>query len=188
MPIPPWISGLRRLTAGPVVLRSVVLALGVLELLVAMPAALRAAPAAVVLAVLCALAAGAWPGSGWVAGVQGATVVAFLASTVLYAQPVPLALVLVLAAALYGQHTAAALAAAVPPGAALPSSALLAWLGRTGAVLAVALGLAAALTALPSVPAGGTAALPVAGLLAAVGAGALLVYLLRRRQRRERGG
>ena len=106
----------------------------------------------------------------------------WLLSTTWYGEPVVLWRLLGLAGGLYLMHSLCALAAALPHDAVIAPEALAAWILRAvGVVLASAL-LAVVLLGLPAL-AGGDRLYPVAafgGLALAVGATALLAWLVRR--------
>lgn len=126
----------RRATAGGLAVRVAVWLTGLGAVLLALPAGQWVGPALPV-AVLLALLPAAWPGSGWVAGLE-LVVVGIVAVTAATgdAGGQSLPWLLLIAALLYGHHTAAALGAQLRTDAVIPLAVLSHWAARAGVVLA----------------------------------------------------
>jgi len=172
---------LSRATAGPLLVRAGVFAMALAALMGAFPGEMRATYFAGLLVVLAALAA-IFPRSSWVTVAILAAVGGWVTSTIWYDDPVELWRLIALASFLYLTHSLAALAALLPYDGKLPAEVTVRWISRA---LAVVLG-SAVLTVLllSGANRGGERDLLVAalaGLAVAIGATALLAFLLRRR-------
>lgn len=172
---------LSRATAGPLLVRAGVFAVALAALVVAYPAEMRAGYFTGVLVILAGIAA-ILPRSPWVTVAILAAVSGWVVSTIWYEDPVELWRLIALASFLYLTHSLAALSALLPYDAHIPAEVTVRWLSRA---LAVVLG-SAVLTVLllSAADRGGDRDLLVAalaGLGVAVGATALLAWLLRRR-------
>jgi hypothetical protein len=157
-------ADLRRMPIVQLVLRAVLLASGALALLVA-PGGRLVVPGVLAIAAAAALVAGViQPGGAGPTVVLG--VAAFDWALRYGSDPAPAGATLLLAVTLYLHHTTAALAAAVPPTARIEQEVVLRWIGHTVGVLALAGGVALAVSAAgrpaASVP------LELAGILAVV--------------------
>jgi hypothetical protein len=161
--------------------RTGVFAVALAALVVAFPAEMRAGYFTGVLVILAGIAA-IVPRSGWVTVVILAAVAGWVVSTIWYEDAVELWRLIALASFLYLTHSLAALAALLPYDAQLPVEVVVRWLSRA---LAVVLGSAVVTVLLLSAAnQGGDRDLLVAalaGLGVALGATALLAWLLRRR-------
>lgn len=179
---------LSRVRAGVAMLRRTTPAVALLRLLVFAPLAAAWTLFAVLSPVLppvglaLALAAALFPRGRVVGFALVSTVGIWLAKTSLVDREVSLSQVLLLAAALYVAHAAAALAAVLPHDTAVAPQALARWALRTASVLVVSLGLGVAglfvgawLPPQPSLIA------PVLGSLLAIGLAGLIAWLVRRR-------
>jgi hypothetical protein len=172
---------LSRATAGPLLARAGVFAVALAALVVAFPAEMRAGYFTGVLIILAGVAA-ILPRSAWVTMAILAAVAGWVVSTIWYDDAVELWRLIALASFLYLTHSLAALAALLPYDAHIPAEVTVRWLSRA---LAVVLG-SAVLTVLllSAADRGGDRDLLVAalaGLVVALGATALLAWLLRRR-------
>jgi hypothetical protein len=172
---------LSRATAGPLLVRAGVFAVALAALVVAYPAEMRAGYFTGVLVIMAGIA-GILPRSGWVTVAILAAAAGWVISTIWYEDPVELWRLIALASFLYLTHSLAALAALLPYDAQLPAEVTVRWLSRA---FAVVLG-SAVLTVLllSAANQGGDRDLLVAalaGLVVALGATALLAWLLRRR-------
>jgi hypothetical protein len=172
---------LSRATAGPLMVRAGVFAVALAALVVAFPAEMRAGYFTGVLVILAGIAA-IVPRSGWVTVVILAAVAGWVVSTIWYEDPVELWRLIALASFLYLTHSLAALAALLPYDAHIPAEVTVRWLSRA---LAVVLGSAVLTVLLLSAANRGgerdLLAAALAGLTVALGATALLAWLLRRR-------
>ncbi|MGN9906351.1 hypothetical protein ACTMTJ_02250 [Phytohabitans sp. LJ34] len=172
---------LSRATAGPLLVRAGVFAVALAALVVGYPAEMRAGYFTGVLVILAGIAA-ILPRSPWVTVAILAAVSGWVVSTIWYEDPVELWRLIALASFLYLTHSLAALSALLPYDAHVPAEVTVRWLSRA---LAVVLG-SAVLTVLllSAANRGGDRDLLVAalaGLGVALGATALLAWLLRRR-------
>lgn len=170
-----------RATAGPILVRAGVFAVALAALVVAFPAEMRAGYFTGVLVIQAALAA-LLPRTAWVTVAILVAVGGWAVSTIWYDDPVELWRLIALASLLYLTHSLAAFASLLPYDAHLPSDVLARWMSRA---LAVVLG-SAVLTVLllSAADRGGDRdllAAALAGLAVALGATALLAWLLRRR-------
>src|SRR3954453_6948684 len=159
------------MTPGPLLVRSAVFAFGVCALLVALPGEVLARPAAAGVVVVPAALPALLPRTRITTILLFLAIVGYLMSTLAYREPVAPTRVLTLAALLYLVHTTTALAAVLPYDTVVSPGVLVAWLARTGVVLAltVAFGVAAAF---------GVTAVAGQPLLVASVAGLLLVAAL----------
>lgn len=172
---------LSRATAGPLLVRAGVFAAALAALVVAFPAEMRAGYFTGMLVVVAGVAA-ILPRTAWVTVAILVAVAGWVISTIWYEDPVELWRLIALASFLYLTHSLAALAALLPYDAYLPVEVTVRWLSRA---FAVVLG-SAVLTVLllSAANRGGDRDLLVAalaGLVVALGATALLAWLLRRR-------
>lgn len=170
-----------RATAGPLLVRVGVFAVALAALVVAFPAEMRAGYFTGVLVIQAGVAA-ILPRSPWVTVAILVAVAGWVISTIWYDDPVELWRLIALASLLYLTHSLAALSALLPYDAYIPAEVTARWLSRA---LAVVLG-SAVLTVLllSAANQGGDRDLLVAalaGLAVALGATALLAWLLRRR-------
>lgn len=172
---------LSRATAGPLLARAGVFAAALAALVVAFPAELRSGYLVGLLVILAGVAA-ILPRSAWVTVAILVAVAGWVSSTIWYDDPVELWRLIALASFLYLTHSLAALAALLPYDAHLPAEVTVRWLSRA---LAVVLGSAVlTILLLSAANRGGDRDLLVAalaGLAVALGATALLAWLLRRR-------
>lgn len=169
----------RRVTARALAVRAAIWLLGLAALLVALPEQLRYGPALPVAAVLALLAAAA-PGGGLVTLLELVSIGTVAIALVAAERPPGLPALLLLAALLYGHHTAAALGAQLRTDAVLPLVLLGYWALRAGLVLAgstvVGLGIAALSDRAETGSATGYLALGVAAPIAIALAAAWLVH------------
>ena len=137
-----------RLTLGPMLVRGIAFGAGVVAVGIAMPVSLMSPAAMFSGAALAGLAA-LRPGSMTVGFAQLCTVVLWLVGTSLDAG-LPTGVALIgLACALYIQHAACALAAAIPLDAVVLPAVLTRWLSRLGIVVAATVVLGAVVVFLP---------------------------------------
>jgi hypothetical protein len=163
----------RRVTAMGLGVRAVIWLTGLGALLLAMPASLRLGPALLV-AVGLALLPAAAPGGGWVALLELVAIGTVAGVAVAgVADPPALPVLLLLAALLYGHHTAAALGAQLRTDAVIPLSVPGYWALRAAAVLAASVAVGLGVVGL----AGRAAAGPATGYLAVGVAAAVAVAL-----------
>lgn len=172
---------LARATVEPLLVRVGVFAAALAALVVAYPAEMRSGYFTGVLVLQAAIAA-VLPRSSWVTVAILVAVAGWVISTIWYEDPVELWRLIALASFLYLTHSLAALAALLPYDAHIPAEVTVRWLSRA---MAVVLG-SAVLTVLllSAADRGGDRDLLVAslaGLVVALGATALLAWLLRRR-------
>ena len=170
-----------RATAGPLLVRGTVFGSALVALLLAYPSELlHSGPAALVpvLAVLPMLG----PRSAFVTVTEFVAVLAWLAATTAYAEPVTAGRLAALAAALYVLHTTAALAAVLPYDTVVAPGVLLQWLARAAAVVVLTTGFAVVVTlgVLPMGRVGPYLAASIIGLLVMAGIAWLLVTMRRR--------
>ncbi len=141
-----WWVQVRRTTPAFFLLRGGVFAVGLAALLVAAPTPLVFSGWVGALAA-AALIAAALPRTAAVTLVLLLAVLAWLAATTVYGEPVAYLRLVVLAALLYTTHVLAAISAVIPNDAVVAPTALLGWLPRTGLLVlgTAAVGLLAAL-------------------------------------------
>ncbi|MGH3713937.1 MAG: hypothetical protein ACRDT4_10825 [Micromonosporaceae bacterium] len=174
------LAELRRVNAGPLALRAVALGSGFAAVLLAVPAPVRG-PGVWLLAGLLALGAAIGVSTPWVSALEYVAVLVWFATTTIYRYDLDVGQVLGLMFALYLHHSACALAAVLPVDAVVAPRLLRDWALRTGAVLTVSLLAGAVILALPSLTGRSTSVwVPVAGLVALLAAGYLVVRLARR--------
>ncbi|MGA8116593.1 MAG: hypothetical protein WCA46_23390 [Actinocatenispora sp.] len=180
-----FVAWSRRMAPGPGLVRLMSVLFGVFGLLVPLAGPMRASVWAYLIVTLLAVVPALRPDSPWVTVVELLMVVEWLIATLLYGEAPSLAGTFAIAVLLYLHHSTCALAAALPASARLSAGVLVRWLGRTGGVLMVSvLLLVVLLVAMPAEGTGrGLSAVPLLGLLAAVGAGVSVAYLLHRRRR-----
>ena len=169
-----------RATLTPLLVRCAVFLSGLLALVVAYPANVLASQLLAVLVV--AAAAPAFAPRGRAATVLAVLVIAgWVLDTTYYDRPVVLWRVLALATTLYLGHTLTALAAALPSDAVVHLDVVTRWLLRGFAVVLASAVLTVVVLAVTRDLAGDTFMVAtLVGLGAAVGAAALLSWLLRR--------
>ncbi len=140
-----WYLVARRTTSAFFLLRGGVWVAGFAALVTAWPGAVVLSPW-LALMVAVALAAALAPRTWLVMGLLLGAVTGWVAATTVYGEPVGYLRMVLLAALLYLTHIFAALSAVVPNDATVTPQALVAWLPRTGALLAftVLVGLVAA--------------------------------------------
>jgi hypothetical protein len=170
-----------RITLGPMLVRAGVFGAALAAFVVAFPPEVITGYFLGILTIQAGLAA-ILPRSPWVTVAILIAVGGWIVSTVWYDEPVALGRLIGLASFLYLVHSFAALAALLPYDAHVPPDVVVRWVSRA---LAVLLG-SAVLTVLLLAAAdrGGDRsflAAALAGLAVAVGAAALLAWLLRRR-------
>jgi hypothetical protein len=172
---------LSRATAGPLLARVGVFAVALAALVVAFPAEMRAGYFTGVLVLQAGIAA-ILPRSPWVTVAILAAVAGWVISTIWYDDPVELWRLIALASFLYLTHSLAALASLLPYDAHIPAEVTVRWLSRA---LAVVLGSAVLTVLLLSAANQGgdrdLLAAALSGLAVALGAAALLAWLVRRR-------
>lgn len=171
----------RRATTSGLALRGVVWATGTATAVLAAPGGWRLLPIWV-LAALLALAAAAGPHTAWVSVLVVGPLLLLVAGGLLVGYAPPPGQVALLAGAAYLHHSSAALAAQLRTDTVVPAAVFARWARHAGAVLAVAALVGAAIVALSArAPVWSATAYLLAGVAAAVGAVALLAYLLHRR-------
>jgi hypothetical protein len=183
------VARVRRLSAGPALVRLIAFVAAVVALVTALPLELvLAAPLSVAVrlgaaVVVVSLGVGLAPRSRFVSLIALATIVTWLASTIAFAEPITLPRVGLLTAALYVMHAAAAFAAVLPYDCVLGAGVLGPWLARVGSVLGVSLlvgllGMAVA----GQLPAVNSVVGPIVGSAVAAGLVGLLAWHLRGRR------
>ncbi|GAA4689290.1 hypothetical protein [Phytohabitans rumicis] len=170
-----------RATLGPLLIRAGVFAAALAAYVAAYPPEAMTVYFLGILVLQAGLAA-VLPRSPWVTVAILIAVGGWVVSTVWYDDPVTLGRMIALASCLYLVHSLATLAALLPYDAKVPLEVVIRWLSRA---LAVLLG-SAVLSVLLLAAADGVGdrsflAAALAGLAVAVGAAALLAWLLRRR-------
>lgn len=175
-----WLVVAGRTTPAFMLLRGLLFLVANAALVVAAPLHLVLSPW-LVLAPLVAVLVAALPRSGVVTSALLLTVLAWIAATAVYGEPVTYLRVVTVAALLYATHVLAALAAVVPNDAVVSPGALLRLLPRTGLLIVgtALLGLLAAV--LPDLV-GGTRTV-VAGIAGFVILAVLAYYLARQANR-----
>ncbi len=127
---------LRRAAPGPLLIRALAFVAGTIAVSIALPGQWLMPQTMLCGAIAAALAA-IMPGSVVVGGVQLCTVGLWMVGTTTGSIEVTTSTLLALASALYVQHSASALAAAVPLDAVVLPWVLIRWFLRTSGVLAV---------------------------------------------------
>lgn len=169
----------RRARPAALLLRGAVWAPGVAALVVAAPETVPVA-AAVVVAVAVAGAAAAWPGTGWVSGLELGAAGLVALSVGQGGGSGGIARAAVVAGLLYLHHTAAATAAHLRTDALVPATVWREWVSRAGAVLGASALVGTGVVLLPeAVPAWPATWLVVLGGLSACAVAAILVHLAR---------
>jgi hypothetical protein len=133
-----------RMTPGPLLVRGALFAFGVCALLVALPGELLARPASAGTVVVFAALPALFPRSRMTTIALLVAIAGWMASTLLYREPVTVPRLVTLACLLYLVHTASALAAVLPYDTVVSPGVLVAWLARTALVLALTAGFAVA--------------------------------------------
>ncbi|WP_412540550.1 hypothetical protein R8Z50_32870 [Longispora sp. K20-0274] len=175
---------LSRVAPGPLLLRAIVFATGVAAFGIALPGSLVTAPMMLAGSVLAAVAAFA-PGSPFVTMAMVSTLVLWFLGTALDGGGRSTTALISVACALYLQHSACALAAAVPLDAVVLPAVLLRWFTRTVGVMLLT-GILGVVVVTLSQGAEPSSALvfPLLGVVGAVLAAGILAYLALRSPRR----
>ncbi|GIG58445.1 hypothetical protein Lfu02_28170 [Longispora fulva] len=175
---------LARTAPGPLLLRAIVLATGVAAFGIALPGSLLTGPMMMAGAVLAAIAAIA-PGGPFVSMVQLGTVVLWLLGTAMDGGGRSTTALISVACALYLQHSACALAAAVPLDAVVLPAVLLRWFTRTAGVMLITgvLGVVVVTLSEGAKPSP-LLVFPLLGVVGAILAAGILAYLALRSPRR----
>jgi hypothetical protein len=172
-----------QLAPGPLLIRGTVAMLGAAGMVAALSGPLRGSPWTYLVIIVLALLPAVRPDLPWATAVELIIVGEWLLIGILYQESRDVPGMLAMAALLYAHHSTCALAATLPVSARLGPGVLVGWLTHTGGVvLATVLLALLGLLALP--PDTGHTAVTVSliGLLAAIGAGVTLAYLLHRRR------
>jgi hypothetical protein len=127
----------RRATLAPTLLRVVLWLLGVIALLLAYPAQITGDPLVLPVVGVLALLPAASPRTRMVSVVLSLAAAGWLIATTVYLEPITVGRLIGLATVLYLLHTGAALAAVLPYDTVVAPEALVAWLLRALAVVAV---------------------------------------------------
>jgi hypothetical protein len=170
----------RRTTAGPALVRLTLTVSAMAALALAVPLADLGAWIGVLVPI--GLGVALFPRTRWVSIVALLVILGWLITTVVFGEEVTPWRLGGLAVALYVMHSAATLAAVLPLDTVVAPSALLRWVGRTGAVLGASLvvglgGYGAAAV----IPGARSTVGPIVGSAVAAALAFLLVWYLRRR-------
>jgi hypothetical protein len=174
-----------RITPGSLLVRAIAFGAGIVAAGIAMPVSLMS-PEAMFSAVVLAALAASRPGSVLVGLVQLCTVVLWFIGTSLDAAP-PFAPALIgLACALYAQHAACALAAAIPLDAVVLPAVLSRWFARVGVVMLITAILGGIMIILPTwLHPSPLLMFPLLGMVGVILMAGLLAYLVFRPPRRD---
>ncbi|MGY0233225.1 hypothetical protein [Longispora urticae] len=173
-----------RIAPGPLLLRAIVFATGVSAFGIALPGTLLTGPVMMAGSVLAAVVALA-PGGPFVTMVQLSTAALWFIGTAMDGGGRSTAALVAVACALYLQHSACALAAAVPLDAVVLPAVLLRWFARTVGVMLITAVLGVVVVTLSSgVSPSSSLVFPLLGVAGAILAAAILAYLALRTPRR----
>jgi hypothetical protein len=170
----------RRTTAGPALVRLTLTVSTLAALALAVPLGDLGAWVGLLLPI--GLGVAVFPRTRWVSIVALLVILGWLVTTVVFGEEITAWRLGGLVVALYGMHSAAALAAVLPLDAVIAPGALLRWLGRTGAVLGASLVIGlGGYGAAAVIPGARSSVGPIVGSGVAAALAFLLVWYLRRR-------
>ncbi|WP_018351671.1 hypothetical protein [Longispora albida] len=174
---------LGRISPGPLLVRAIAFCAGLATLGLALPPTMFTAPSMVVSALLAALAA-IFPRSAAVTLLLVVALGLWLGGTAVDGGEVSGLGLILLGWAMYFQHTACALAAAVPLDAVVLPSVLFRWFARTAVVMLVTAILGVVVVTLSGkIPERSSLVFPLLGVACAILIGVILAYLALRRPR-----